>query len=159
MTFLLHVYIVDFCHQIDLHIRIRTLFTPDTLGITAYLENRQMEFKYGTDHEQFKDEFRQKLDQTVPLNLLVDKLKKYLHVMSDQNEDIELLWRALRLYKTQSDQWQRKSELDVKKQFAFGPTTMRALSHFNLPEYAIEVRRTPLSHILIHSFHNSIRLH
>lgn len=118
----------------------RTLFTQDTLGITAYVANRELELTYTTHPEEFKDEFRQKIEQTVPLRLLVDNMKRYVHLLSARTEDIEVLWRALRLYKTQREQWQRKSQLDIKSNYIFGPITMRALSYHDLPEYAIKVR-------------------
>lgn len=118
----------------------RTLFTPDSLGITAYIANRELEFRFNTHPQQFKDEFRQKVEHTVPLNLLVDHLKRYVHVFSPNLNEIELLWKALRLFKTQSDQWQRKSQLDKKKVYTFGPIVMRALSYHDIPEYAIKVR-------------------
>lgn len=120
---------------------IRTLFTQDSLGITSYIANRELEFTYTSHPEQYKDEFRQKLDQTVPLNLLVDNMKRYIHLISARTEDIEVLWRALRLLRTQREQWQRKSQLDTKKDYTFGPITMRALSYHDLPEYAIKVRK------------------
>lgn len=110
------------------------------MGVTAYAANRELEFTYTSHPEEFKYEFRQKVEQTVPLNILVDNLKKYLHLMSGRTEDIELLWRALRLYKTQQEQWQRKSTIDEKRMYTFGPITMRALSYHDLPEYAIKVR-------------------
>lgn len=115
------------------------MFTPETLGVTAYAANRELEFTYTTHLEEFKKDFRQKIEETVPLNILVDNLKRYLHLFSGRREDIELLWRALRLLKTQQDQWQRKSQLDVKKNYIFGPITMRALSFHDTPEYAIKV--------------------
>lgn len=115
------------------------MFTPDTLGITAYISNRELELIYTAQPEQFKEEFREKLELAVPLNLLVDNLKKYLHLMSGRREDIELLWRALRLFNTKYSQWQQKSQLDIKKNYAFGPISMRALHYHDLPEYAIKV--------------------
>lgn len=115
------------------------MFTPETLGVTAYVANRELEFSYTTHPEEFKDEFRRKIEQTVPLNILIDDLKKYLHLISGRRDDIELLWRALRLYKTQNDQWKRKSQIDERKTYIFGPITMRALSYHNAPEYAIKV--------------------
>lgn len=118
----------------------RTLFTQDSLGITAYIANRELEFTFTTHPEQFKDEFRQKVEHTVPLNLLVDNLKRYVHVFNPNLNEIELLWKALRLFKTQSDQWQRKSQIDKKKVYIFGPIVMRALSYHDIPEYAIKVR-------------------
>lgn len=120
----------------------RTLFTQDSLGITAYIANRELEFTFTTHPEQFKDEFRQKVEHTVPLNLLVDNLKRYVHVFSPNLNEIELLWKALRLFKTQSDQWQRKSQIDKKKVYIFGPIVMRALSYHDIPEYAIKVNYT-----------------
>lgn len=119
---------------------IRKLFTQDSLGITAYMANREIEFTYTTQPEQFKDEFRQYIDQTVPLNLLIENLKRYLHLMSARSDDVELLWRALRLLKTQRDQWKRKSQLDSKNDYIFGPIIMRALAFHDLPEYAMKVR-------------------
>lgn len=89
--------------------------------------------------EPFKLEFRKRLDQTVPLNILIDNMKRYVHLMSGRYDDIELLWKALRLLKTQMDQWQRKSQIDDKRLYIFGPITMRALSYHDLPEYAIKV--------------------
>lgn len=118
----------------------RALFTQDTLGITAYAANRELEFTYTAHPEQFKDEFRQKVEHTVPLNLLVDNLKRYVHVFNPSLKEMELLWKALRLFKTQSDQWQRKSQIDKKKVYTFGPIVMRALSYHDVPEYAIKVR-------------------
>lgn len=109
------------------------------MGITAYESNRDLELTYTAFPEQFKDEFRQKIEETVPLNLMIEYLKKYLHLISDRNEDIDLLWRALRLFQTQREQWQRKSELDKKNDYYFGPITMRALSYHNLPGCAIKV--------------------
>lgn len=94
---------------------------------------------YTAQPEEFKEEFREKLELTIPLNLLVDNLKKYLHLMSGRQEDIELLWRALRLFNTKYSQWEQKSELDNKKNYAFGPISMRALHFHDLPEYAIKV--------------------
>lgn len=123
---------------IDLH-GIRTLFTPDTLGITAYAANRELEFTYTVHPEQFKIEFQQQIEHTVPLNILIDNLKRYLHLLSGRTDDIELLWKALRLYKTQYEQWKRKSELDERKKYIFGPITMRALSFHDSPEFAIKV--------------------
>lgn len=118
---------------------IRTLFTQDSLGITAYIANRELELIYTPQPQQFTEEFRSRVELTVPLNLLVDDMKKYVHLMSDRTDDIELLWRALRLYKTQREQWQSKSQLDKKKNYIFGPIVMRALSYHNAPEYAIKV--------------------
>lgn len=118
----------------------RTLFTQDSLGITAYAANRELEFTYTAHPDQFKDEFRQKIEHTVPLNLLVDNLKRFVHVFNPNLNEIELLWKALRLFKTQSDQWQRKSQIDKKKVYTFGPIVMRALSYHDVPEYAIKVR-------------------
>lgn len=117
----------------------RALFTVDSLGITAYAANRELEFTYTVHPEQFKDEFRQKVEQTVPLNLLVDNLKRYVHVFNPNLNEIQLLWKALRLFKTQSDQWRRKSQIDTKKVYIFGPIVMRALSYHDVPEYAIKV--------------------
>lgn len=121
----------------------RTLFTQDSLGITTYISNREEEFKYTSHPEQFKEEFQQIIEHTVPLNVLVDNLKRYVHMISGRSTDIDLLWRALRLFATQREQWERKSQLDIKNNYIFGPITMRALSFHNLPEYAIKVR---LSH-------------
>lgn len=134
--------------------RVRTLFTPDSLGITAYIANREIELTYTTHPEQFKDEFRQYIDQTVPLSLLIENMKRYLHLMSARSDDIELLWRALRLFKTQSDQWKRKSQVDLKNDFIFGPITMRALSFHDLPEYALKVRVVVLLLLLFLVFIN-----
>lgn len=118
----------------------RPLFTADSLGITAYVVNRELEFTYTAQPDQFKSEFSKKVEQAVPLNLLVDHLKRYVHVFNANLIEIELLWKALRLVKTQSDQWQRKSQLDTRKVYIFGPIVMRALSYHDLPEYAIKVR-------------------
>ncbi|XP_055323929.1 pentatricopeptide repeat-containing protein 2, mitochondrial-like [Sitodiplosis mosellana] len=117
---------------------IRTLFTPGTLGVTAYISNRELELMYTSQPEQFKEEFRGKVELAVPLNLLVDNLKKYLHLMSSQRDDIELLWKALRLFNTKRDQWQQKSQIDIKKNYIFGPITMRVLHYHDLPECAIK---------------------
>lgn len=117
------------------------MFTPDTLGVTAYISNRELEFTYTTQPEQFKIQFQENIERTVPLNLLVDDLKKYLHLMSGRIEDIELLYRALRLFQTQRNIWKRKSQLDIKKDYTFGPITMRALHYHGMPDYAIKVRQ------------------
>lgn len=93
-----------------------------------------------THPEQFKDDFRKKIEQTVPLNLLIDHLKRYVHVFNPNLNEIELLWKALRLFKTQSEQWHRKSQIDKKKVYIFGPIVMRALHYHDIPEYAIKVR-------------------
>lgn len=135
----------------------RTLFTQDSLGITAYIANRELEFTYTANPEQFKAEFQQKVKLTVPLNLLVDNLKRYVHVFNSNLNEIELLWRALRLFKTQNDQWQRKSQLDKRKVYTFGPIVMRALSYHDIPEYAIKVRWAFLAHCR-HSVLHSILL-
>lgn len=132
---------------------IRTLFTPDTLGVTAYISNRELEFTYTTQPEQFKEQFQENIERTVPLNLLVDDLKKYLHLMSNQIGDIELLYRALRLFQTQRDIWKRKSQLDVKKDYTFGPITMRALHYHDMPEYAIKVRHIRWPYQKIYTFY------
>lgn len=122
------------------------MFTQESLGITAYIVNRELEFTYTTNPEKFKKEFESKINLTVPLNLLVDNLKKYIHLLSDRNDDIELLWKALRLYRTQHEQWIRKSEVELKHTYIFGPITMRALSYHNLPDYAIKVSLLVRSH-------------
>lgn len=141
------------CVSTELVAGIRTLFTPDTLGVTAYILNRELEFTYTTQPEQFKEQFQENIERAVPLNLLVDDLKKYLHLMSDQIEDIELLYRALRLFQTQRNIWKRKSQLDVKKDYAFGPITMRALHYHDMPEFAIKVRHTRKSYQNIYTFY------
>lgn len=117
----------------------RTLFSAESLGISEYAANRDLEFSYTAHPEAFKDEFRQKIDQSVPLNILVDNLKRYLHLVSDRYEDVQLLFRALRQFQTKREQWIKKSTVDIKKDYLFGPITMRALSYHKLPQFALEV--------------------
>lgn len=119
---------------------IRTLFTRDSLGITAYVENRNLESSYTTNVDEFKMEFQQIINSTGSFNLLVDHIKKYLHLMGNQRDDIELLWNALRVYRIKRDKWQRTSQFDRKKDYIFGPITMRALHYHELPYTAIQVK-------------------
>lgn len=135
--------------------RVRTLFTQDSLGITAYASNRDLELTYCTHPEQFKDEFRQNIEKTVPLSMLVDNMKRYLHIFGARTQDVELLWKSLRLFRTQYEQWQRKSQLDVQKNYIFGPIVMRALSYHDLPEYAIQVNQCPLLHEFVNCSNSS----
>ncbi|XP_031628867.1 pentatricopeptide repeat-containing protein 2, mitochondrial-like isoform X2 [Contarinia nasturtii] len=116
----------------------RTLFTKDSLGIAAYIANRELEHEFTTKPEEFKKDFLRKVEKGLPLNLLIDNLKRFIHVIGNEPQDIDLLWRALRMYKSKHDQMRRRSELEAKKLYTFGPIIMRVLHHFNLTEYAIK---------------------
>lgn len=83
--------------------------------------------------------FKQQLEHTATLKLLVDSLKTYLHLINSNNEDIELLWKALRLYSIQREQWDRKSDVEMRSDYLFGPIVMRAFSYLKIPNTAIDV--------------------
>lgn len=107
--------------------------------MTTYESNREIEFSYTKHLEEFKLDFKQKIDQTVPLNILVDNLKRYLHLINSNSDDIELLWKALRLYLTKREQWRRKSDVDNRTDYVFGPIVMRAFSYHKIPNSALNV--------------------
>lgn len=117
----------------------RTLFTREALGVKTYISNREQTFARIWKPEEFKKEFREQMASNMPLNLHIEYLKNYLHLMSGRSDDVELLWEGLQLYQTLNDQWQTKSELNLKKNFTFGPIVMRALHYHGLPENAIQV--------------------
>lgn len=123
---------------------VRTLFTQDSLGVMAYVGSRELELGFTTKPEEFKNEFLKKLEHSPPLHVLQENLKRFVHVCNNESHDLSLLWRALRMYRTKCDQLRRQSKLDEKKLYAFGPTTMRLLHHFNQPEYAIKVQNNSI---------------
>lgn len=117
--------------------RIRSLFTRDALGITAYESSRSSEFKYTQKPDEFKIEFQNSIDQHLPSNIIFDHLKRFVHIMDDTFSDLNLLHSGLRLYSVQRSQ--RKGRGPSKNYYEFGPIVMRALYHFRLLNEAIEV--------------------
>lgn len=120
---------------------VRTLFTPETLGVTKYAANRELELSYTSHPEDFKTEFKNKVAQSVPLNVLISDLKKYLHLFDNVPQDIELLLKALRLFHTQRER-KKHVQVDVSRRtdYIFGPIVMRAFSYFNQPTIAMKVQ-------------------
>lgn len=108
--------------------------------MTSYAANREVELSFTPHPEEFKRDFSGKLERTVPLNILIDNLKRYVHLFDDSPDDIRLLLRALRLFHTQRSQNQQKTDISVKKDYVFGPVVMRAFSYFNQPTIALKVR-------------------
>lgn len=119
--------------------RIRSLFTQDALGITAYLSNRKLEFKYMQKPEEFKVEFKKCIDQHLPSHIILDNLKRFVHIMDDTFSDLNLLESGLRLYCAQRSQMQSRDDDLSKNYYEFGPIVMRAFYHFGLLNQAIEV--------------------
>lgn len=119
--------------------KIRKLFTRQSLGIVAYEANRELELTYTDKPEEFRKEFRQNVDKTLPLDLTIGNLKRFVHIMTASMEDIILLRRSLRMYHTQSIQWKRTSDVENERFYIFGPIVMRALYYHDLPEIAMEV--------------------
>lgn len=63
--------------------------------------------------QRFKDEFKRIIElHHMPLHKLVFDLRKYINLVSNNRDEIELLWDALYLYQTQHEQ--RKPKTDVE---------------------------------------------
>lgn len=117
----------------------RFLFTKDSLGVTKYEAHRQMGLQNSLNTGEFKAEFEKEIDRSDPSYNIVPDLKRFLHLMDDSSDDINLLHEALILYDAQ---WSHHKTLgyNIDKQFyTVGPTVMRALYHFGLLNQAIEV--------------------
>lgn len=119
--------------------RIRSLFTRDALGITAYVSSRELEAEYTHRPEEFKVEFKKCLDEHVPSHIIFDHLKRFVHIMDESFADLNLLQSGLRLYSAQRAQLESRGGDISKDYYEFGPIVMRALYHFGLLNPAIEV--------------------
>lgn len=119
--------------------RIRSLFTRDALGITAYESSRELEFNYTHRPEEFKVEFKQCIDEHLPSHIILDHLKRFVHIMDGSFADLNLLQSGLRLYSVQRAQLESRGGDISKDYYEFGPIVMRALYHFGLLNPAIEV--------------------
>lgn len=119
--------------------RIRSLFTRDALGITSYISDRDLEFKYTQSPEEFKVEFDNCIRNTLPPHIVISDLKRYLHLMDDSPNDLNLLQRGLRFYWAQRYQMESRGDDLSTNYYEFGPLVMRALYHFEQLDRAIQV--------------------
>lgn len=132
--------IVYFCFSTDTEpLCIRTLFAPDSLGLTKYKLNRDKEHSFTTQLEEFKSEVKQNIKRAVPILTRIDNLKRFLHLINGNSEEIELLRKALHVYLMQREQWHQKSDVDIRDDYIFGPIVMRAFSHLKIPNAALDV--------------------
>lgn len=112
---------------IVVHHPARELFSEKTLRITDY-ESQRLKIK------NFKFSQRRLLFELQSNNTpkLIDSTKQWIHMMDkrDCETDFLLLQQCLR---------QIRESADPSSTFNFGPTTMRMMHYFNLPDQAIRV--------------------
>lgn len=122
-----------------MHCQIRNLFTHDTLGITTYKADREIEHLQTSQPDNFKIIFGQKLKNGLPQGVLVDELRKFLHLIDDSPNDVNLLRKALKQYKEKTINWKKQNFHDELKSYEFGTIAMRAFNLFEQPDVAVEV--------------------
>lgn len=121
-------------------IQCRTLFTPSALGIDAYANMRKVELLYTPEVDKFKKQFKDQVDESVPIHILTRNFKKFVHLVDNVDDDIKLLWRASRLFCTQRERCLAGAGLDNRTDYCIGPVILRTLSYLRLPVVAKEVR-------------------
>lgn len=128
------------CFYFPLYIQeakpIRHLFTNESLGITTYLEDRNQGQVNTSNSNNFKENFNTKI-QNLPLKLLTDNFRRFIYLIENTPEDLNLLRKALKQLDAQST-GKLKNQFN-EREYLFGPVVMRALSYFEQPEVAIEV--------------------
>lgn len=104
----------------------RTLFSEKTLRISDYELHRLRVEKYKLNHKKLLFEMRSNNSEAI-----VKTAKLWIHVMDKREceNDFILLQQCLRQIHASADQ----------TTFNFGPTVMRMLHFFNLPDQALRV--------------------
>lgn len=70
-----------------------------------------------------------------PFDMLLVDLRLFVHVV--EPDQIDLLKKALEVYRVKSLGWLKGDE--TKRSYLFGSIVMRLLSHFRMPEVAVQV--------------------
>lgn len=112
------------------HHSMRTLFSEKTLKITEYEVHRLRAANFKLNQKKLLFEMRSN-----NIDAIVRTTKQWIHVMDKRECETEflLLQKCLRQIQSQADQLTR---------FQFGPTVMRMLHFFNLPNQALRVTAT-----------------
>lgn len=115
-------------------VKVRTLFTAETLGLTDYHKNRQNALSNVEGINSFKWALRCYIDNESELeeSRLKNAIEALVHLVNSDLDDADLVKRTLYAIKSLDD-------VTDKTKRTIGNLVMKAIYSINMPDKAIEV--------------------
>jgi len=115
----------------------RSLYSLNSLGIDGYIEKQEKVKQYFTNDG--ADKFREKMNSLLENNqsmVFTEDLKHMLHLANNNDVDLVLLEKMLRLFTKQNKETRFGN-------FIFGPVVMRFFYHINNADVALKLFKDP----------------
>lgn len=113
----------------------RTLYSPVTLGIDAYIQQRaRTDAQLGNISEKFRIKMEEYASENSKNMIFTEDLKNMIHLATE--DDITLIIQMMNKFNEQNKQLRFGN-------FVFGPVVMRMLHHLQKPAIALECFNSP----------------